>query len=176
MRDIDGGSAPAWFGAIVTSLAFLIAAVAFLRQTDDRRTEQARKVCCWPIEVTDRRTTTERGLPLGHGVGQSVRVRVRNASELPVYDVSVWVHFSYAPDAGSMGSHERVIVPPGDTDVWADWVEFPPSGLADDPYVDLSFRDSSGRRWQRLYDGSFGPDRISPEGRRAHARGAKRNS
>jgi len=29
MKEIDWGSAPAWFGAIVTSLALLIAAVAF---------------------------------------------------------------------------------------------------------------------------------------------------
>lgn len=116
--------------------------------------------------MTDLRTETERGVPLGHGGGQSVQVRVRNASELPVYEVSVWVRYSYAPDSGWMGSQERVIVPPGDTDVWADWVNYPSSGLADDPYVDLSFRDSSGRRWQRLHDGSFGRDRISPEGRR----------
>lgn len=125
MSDIDWGSAPAWFGAIVTSLAFLIAALAFLRQAADRRTEHARKVCCWPVEITNLRKTTERGVPLGPGRGQSVRIRVRSASELPVYEVSVWVHFSYSPDAGSMGSHERVIVPPGDTDVWTDWVEFP---------------------------------------------------
>jgi hypothetical protein len=151
-------------------MAFLIAALAFMRQTADRRTEQARQVCCWPVEVRSLRTHTERGVPIGSGGGQSVRVRVRNASELPVYEVSVWVHFSYSPDAGSMGSQERVIVPPGDTDVWADWVELPKSGLADDPYVDLSFRDSAGRRWQRLHDGSFGPDRISPEGRRAATR------
>lgn len=109
MKDIDWGSAPAWFGAIVTSLAFLIAAVAFFRQRADRRTDQARKVCCWPVDVTDLRTETERGVPVGHGGGQSVQVRVRNASELPVYEVSVWVRYSYAPDSGSMGSHERVV-------------------------------------------------------------------
>lgn len=164
MSDVDWGTAPAWFGAASTSLAFVIAAVAFLRQTTDRRTEQARRVCCWPVEVTELRTETGRGVLVGPGDGQSVRVRVRNTSELPVYDLAVWVHFSYDPEAPRSGSHQRVIVPPGDTDVWADWVDFPASGLADDPFVDLTFRDSSGRRWQRLHDGSFGPDQLSRDG------------
>jgi hypothetical protein len=174
VASIDWGSAPAWASGIITALAFLIAALAYRQQLADRRTDQARRVCCWPVEVVPLRKATERGVQLGHGGGQSVMVRVRNASELPVYEVSVWVRFNYSPDAGSMGSHERVVVPPGDTDVWADWVELPEGGLADDPYVDITFRDASGQRWQRLHDGSFGPDRLSPEGRKAHARPRRR--
>jgi len=170
VNGIDWGSAPAWFGAVVTSLAFLIAASAYARQRSDRRTEQARAVCCWPVEVAPLRTTTERGVEIGPGKGRSVRVTVRNASELPVYEVSVWVHFDYRLDSSMMGSHERVIVPPGDTDVWADWIELPEGGLADMPYVDLTFRDAAGSRWQRLHDGTFGSDRLSRSGSRGRVR------
>lgn len=164
LSSIDWGTAPAWFGAIATSGALLITATVFLRQNTDRRTEQARRVSCWPVEETDLRTQTERGLAINPGSGQSVRVTVRNASELPIYDVIAWVRFNYLPDSGASGSQDRVIVPPGDTDVWVDWVEFPEGGLAGDPHVDLTFRDASGKRWQRLHDGSFGPDRMTREG------------
>lgn len=97
----------------------------------------------------------------------SVRVAVRNASDAPVYDFEARVLHTFAPDAGSVGSHELHLLPPGEHDVWVDWIELPPSGLAGKPYVDFTFKDENGRRWQRLHDGGLGKDRTSRAGRSA---------
>jgi hypothetical protein len=136
-----------------------------------RRRDQASRISAWAEAVEPLRTENEEGAKIAGQPGQvSIRVHVRNASDAPVYDFHVWVHHDYSPDSAVMGSHERHILPPGETIVYADYVELPESGLAGKPYVDLSFKDESGKRWQRLFDGGLGPDRLSREGRMSSSR------
>jgi hypothetical protein len=94
--------------------------------------------------------------------GESVHVQVRNASDEGIYDFNAWVRYDYSETAGAMGSLDVGFLKPGITDVWVDGVRFPAGGLAGNPHLEPTFRDSRGRRWQRLHTGDLGPDRFSP--------------
>jgi hypothetical protein len=156
-----------WAAGLSAPAAVALTITVVLRDWRSRRRDQASRISAWAEAVEALRSENEEGATISGEPGQvSVRVRVRNASEAPVYDFHVWVHYDYSPDSPVMGSQERHILPPGETVVYADWVELPKSGLAGKPYVDLSFKDERGRRWQRLFDGGLGPDRLSREGRR----------
>lgn len=159
-----------WASGLSAPGAVLLSVTVLGRDRRARREHQARLVSAWAVEVTPLRAETDNGALITGGSGKSVRVAVRNASDAPVYDFHAWVRKDYAPRSGSMGSHLLHLLPPGESVVWADWVELPEGGLAGQPYVDLTFKDEHGRRWQRLHDGGLGPDRLSPEGRSARVR------
>jgi len=154
-----------WAAGLSAPAAVLLSITVLNRDRKARREHQARLVSGWAAEVSPLRTETETGVQITNRTGRSVRVVVRNASDAPIYDFYAWVRHNYAPDAGGMGSHHLHLVPPGESEVWVDWVEIPESGLAGKPFVDLTFKDEYGRRWQRLNDGGLASDRISPEGR-----------
>lgn len=163
---MDGPSAADWLSAIGTVGALLIGMVILAREQFDRRRAQARMVNAWAVEVQPQRAETEEGVPIGRpDLGQTVVMTVVNASAEPVYDFLAWVRGNYACEAPHFGSMERRILPPGETTVYSDNVELPASGLAGLPDVVITFRDSAGRRWQRLPDGKLDVDRLSPDRR-----------
>lgn len=131
--------------------------------------DQARKLSAWAIEVRPVRMETDLGVPIAM-TGSSVLVRVRNGSEEPVYDAHVWVRSHYGTGAPMMGSHEQILIPPGESEIWVDGVELSEGGLAGMPFVELTFRDAGERLWQRTHDGVLMPDQLSPAGLRRRAR------
>lgn len=162
-------NAAQWLGAVGTAGALLIGVLVYWQGLRDRRREQARRINAWATKVGPKRDVTEMGVRVGME-GASVEVCVANNSHEPAYDFHVWVHRDLSPTSGSMGSHERPILPPGQHSIVVDGVDIPEGGLAHLPYVDVTFKDSAGRRWQRTYEGSLVRDRMSPHGRRAHWR------
>jgi hypothetical protein len=160
---VSCATAAAWLSAIGTVGALFTGMVVFAREQRDRRRGQARQVNAWAVDVLPEREQTERGLVVGME-GDCVLVRALNTSPEPVYEFHVWVHHNLAPDSGRIGSLDRSILPPGSHEIYVDGVQIPDGGLADMPHVDVTFRDTAGRRWQRLYTGRFSRDRISREG------------
>ncbi len=152
-----------WIAAFGTGGALLLGMLVLFRDQSDRRRAQARQVNAWAVEVLSKRERTETGAIVGLE-GNCVKVTALNNSLEPVYDMHVWVHHNYHPQAPRSGSHERSILPPGSHDIHVDGIEIPESGLAGLPYVDVTFRDTAGRRWQRLHNGDLSRDKISREG------------
>lgn len=160
-----------WLSGLSAVVALAIAGLVVWRDHRQGRRDQASRISAWAAEVTPARTRTETGATISSRPGQvSVRVHVRNASDAPVYDFEARVRHHYGPDAPSMGSHELHMLPPGEQDVWADWIELPEGGLAGTPYVSFTFKDEKGLRWQRLHTGGLGRDRTSHHGRRVAPR------
>ncbi len=159
-----GATGADWIAAVGTAGALLIGMFVLAREQRDRRRSLARQVNAWAVDVQPKRDETETGTLVGMA-GKCVVVEALNSGPEPVYDFHVWVHHDLAPNSGMIGSHERSILPPGSHTIYVDGVDIPESGLADKPYVDLTFRDSGNRRWQRLYNGKLSRDRISPEGK-----------
>lgn len=160
---MDDPSAADWIAAFGTGGALLLGVLVLFREQRDRRRAQARQVNAWAVEVRPKRETTESGVLVAME-GNCVKVTAQNNSLEPVYDMHVWVHHSYDPRASRTGSHERSILPPGSHDIYVDGIKMPEGGLAGLPYVDVTFRDTAGRRWQRLRDGELSRDKTSPEG------------
>lgn len=160
---MDVGEIGDAIGPVATAVSLAIAFWVLSREQRDRRTAQARRISAWSVEVAEPREDVEHGAVNTMG-GKSVRVKAKNASEEPVYEFTVWVHFDLSPKSGRIGSLDRVL-PPGEHDVWVDGVQIPEGGLAAFPTLDVTFVDTRGRRWQRLHNGRLGRDRISHVGR-----------
>lgn len=159
-----GPNAADWIGAFGTGGALLLGVYVLFREQRDRRRAQARQVNAWAVDVLPKRHETETGAIVGMK-GKCVEVTAQNTSLEPVYDLHVWVHHNYDPHATRTGSLERSILPPGSHEIYVDGIEIPEGGLAGLPYVDVTFRDTAGRRWQRLHNGELSRDRSSPEGK-----------
>jgi len=168
------GLSIAEWGSIATVGTLIVAILLLIRESQDKRRRQAQLISAWAVGVSPQRSSDEFGRPISHvEKANSVLVHVRNGSEGPVYKFQAWVLNSFAPDAARIGSAERLL-PPGETELWVDSVELPDGGLAEFPRVEVTFRDERGKRWQRTYDGAFGPDAISREGRRSKRFGGLR--
>jgi hypothetical protein len=164
---IAWGDVPTWIGAVATVLAFGAAAFAGWsawkvltlereRDADRRRADeavQAVKIAAWPSVV--------RSDPVDPDSGPVWGAALRNASDLPVYQV----HVEFVPIRSSGGQHSVVLelVPPGE---WLlSGVElYPRPGqpllradardLPDRPYViELRFVDAADRAWRRTWQG-----------------------
>jgi hypothetical protein len=101
----DWGDVPTWLEAVFTSIAFMTAAVALTLELDDRRARQAALVAAWaePLDALD-------------GTGS---VRLRNASTLPVYDLTVLMGVKVSPYGSSEFRHgnetaQRPLLAPSD--------------------------------------------------------------
>ena len=162
-----------WVAALGTVGALLLGFAILFREQLDRRIGHARRVNAWAVEVLPKRDMTESGAIVGMD-GKCVVVAVQNSGVEPAYDVHVWVHHSYSPNAPRSGSHERSVLPPGLHEFFVDGVCLSEGGLAGLPYVDVTFRDAGGRRWQRLYSGELSSDKTSPYGRTRRRRPSRR--
>lgn len=156
--------------ALAAALGATVALIVFAQGQYDRRRVQARKVNAWAVAVLPKRETNERGAKIGMP-GMCVEVQAHNTSGEPVYDFSAWVHQDYSLDSPIIGSANVPLLPPASTTIYVDGVSIPESGLAHEPYVDVTFRDSAGRPWRRLHNGDLRRDTWSPEARRALLQG-----
>lgn len=160
---MENPTAADWIAAFGTGGALVLGVLVLFREQRDRRRTQERQVNAWAVGILPKRETTETGVTVGMK-GNCVKVTAQNNSLEPVYDIHVWVHHSHDPNAPRTGSHERSILPPGPHNIYVDGIEIPEGGLAGLPYVDVTFRDAAGRRWQRLHNGELSRDKTSREG------------
>ncbi len=144
---------PDWASVVVDGLAaigtlgaFAVGFVLFRREhrreearTEDDRRSQAVKVSAW---VESQRT------PQG---GQQVLFFVHNASDMPIYEVSL-----PTPDEDDNEADFIGLVPPGQTIQRPAPREWLATYYSPEP-VEIEFLDSSGRQWTRNEQGSIAP-------------------
>ncbi len=148
-----------WFSAYVDAAAaagtigaFVVGFVLFRREhrreegrTEDGRRSQAVKVSAW---VEARRT--------GSG-GRELLFLVHNASDMPIYEVSLPHPDDAADEAEFIG-----LVPPGQTIERPAPREWLATYYAPEP-VEIEFLDSSGRQWKRSEQGFLAPTGDQPQ-------------
>jgi hypothetical protein len=160
--DIDWGDIPTAVGAVVASAALIAAIVAAMAARSVLRVElsrdkardeaderlQAEKIAAWPSLAPANPTIVKSKLTWG--------IAVRNASELPVYQV--WL---VKNPIGGVGGEDNLIyelVAPGDwvvidTTLWARSdvpKTLPGQRIPDrDFLMSIKFTDAAGRRWAR---------------------------
>jgi hypothetical protein len=132
--------------AIGTLGAFAVGFVLFRREhrreeirAEDQRRSQAVKVSAW---VEAQRTAQG---------GREVLFFVHNASDMPIYEVSL-----PTPDEGDGEAEFIGLVPPGQTIQRPAPREWLATYYAPEP-VDIEFLDSSGRQWTRNEQGFLAP-------------------
>lgn len=157
---VSWGDVPTWISAVVSLLALTAAAVAAvqaarvyqLERSRDLRTEaelkkralidkqsQAAQVCAWTAEVRDR-----------VDAAPAVLLAIRNASDLPIYDLVVSVLENGAP----LESVEFPVLPPTDEPARRPLASASVERRGTDLLaVRLDFRDSSGTNWVRNESG-----------------------
>ena len=109
-------------------------------RTEDEKRSQAAKVSAW-LEA--------RATPLG---GRELLFHVHNASEMPIYEVSLPAMIPSEDDAGE--AEFIGLVPPGQTITRAAPREWIKSYLTPEP-VPVEFLDSSGQQWARNEQGTL---------------------
>ncbi|WP_305789358.1 hypothetical protein [Symbioplanes lichenis] len=149
-QDVDWGSAPTWVSAAITSGSFLVAATAYRRSVLEKERDQASKVAAW--------------VALEEDAGTRKRVlRLRNSSDGPIFEVTVEL-------AGKPVVESPELVPETTStfDLPDDGSDYPASvqkvtvevqsiftvGLSREtlltgPTPTMTFRDSTGRWWER---------------------------
>jgi hypothetical protein len=132
--------------AIGTLGAFAVGFVLFRREhrreevrAEDQRRSQAVKVSAW---VEAQRTAQG---------GREVLFFVHNASDMPIYEVSL-----PTPDEGDGEAEFIGLVPPGQTIQRPAPREWLATYYAPEP-VEIEFLDSSGRQWTRNEQGFIAP-------------------
>ena len=151
---VDGVSAVGTLGA------FAVGFVLFRREhhreedrAEDDRRSQAVRVSAW---VEAQRTA--------HG-GREVVFFVHNASDMPIYEVSL-----LTPDDGDDDEAEFIgLVPPGQTIQRPAPREWLATYYSPEP-VEIEFLDSSGRQWRRDEQGSIAPTADAAAGQRSGRR------
>jgi hypothetical protein len=162
---LDWGDVPTWLGVLLAGAAAAVALLLYLRDAErDRQAEadrrarldedpptQATRVGCWYGRAEGQIGPHQSPVPVWGAV-------VRNASDLPVYDVIVEFHFASPRIDGSLwtlarGQTRRRLIPPGES-----FVPMPDAMLREivdtDSYlVAMSFRDAGNRQWRRDPDG-----------------------
>jgi hypothetical protein len=135
--------------ALGTIGAFVVGFVLFRREhrreegrAEDDRRSQAVKVSAW-IEAQ----RTAQG-------GRELLFFVHNASDMPIYEVSL-----PSPDEGDDEAEFIGLVPPGQTIRRPAPREWLATYYAPEP-VEIEFLDSSGRQWTRTEQGFLAPTRT----------------
>ncbi len=152
---------PAWLTVLFAGVAGAIALRNLRVDRLDRKREQAGKVAAWWGRRTERRTVHRNdGTQYSYEMQERVAV-LRNASELPVYDVQV----RFQDDAGTMKSEAIGVLPPNDDRAF---VHPPPDRIVHhrtgqlqsinydegtDYVISLRFRDANNRVWLRSAEG-----------------------
>lgn len=160
LANIDWGTVPTWVSAGSAVSALITAAVALIyarrtwtKSVDEARRKQADLVAAW----------------VEKGAAGAFQCRVRNASNLPVYDVHVVVNGYGEVVVPGLGEWEAQIVPPADTGLTWEipsaeaertrgpavvYGEIDTRGvLAQDLLAEIRFTDTAGRRWRRSDQG-----------------------
>ncbi|MER5302149.1 hypothetical protein ABT039_22200 [Streptomyces lasiicapitis] len=139
---IDWGTAPAWISAAGTGVALVAPAYIILRDRRDKHRADAYRVACWADWTTDEQLRRpEPGEPY-------VLVQAKNASDRPVFDVTV---LTWSTSTGTAG--EPVLIAPvlkatEGADEGAVVIPFVPNVDVPAPAA-VAFRDADGRHWIR---------------------------
>lgn len=158
----DYGDVPTWLATLGAAAAAVFAAKAYRAEVDrDRRAEldleqaQAARVAAWDDEIIDLGGQNQWGLD------SIPRVALRNASDLPVYDV---VLFSYRyrcaePTIRTPSGKWMVgVLPPGAEPLR----RLPIEDTEQDSHLYvMQFRDAAGRTWHRDLEGVLRPGPYS---------------
>lgn len=85
---------------------------------------------------------------------------LRNASEVPVYDMHIrW----YLSGGEECGRESIAVLPPTDHPHFVR-LSTPPENFGTDLFVRVAFRDASGRGWVRAEDGRLSSSEADPRG------------
>ncbi|UUW88455.1 hypothetical protein [Pimelobacter simplex] len=154
----------AWFAGS----AYRIEAAREDRLLEDARKSQASRVAAWlgTVEV-DVLVPGPSGTPNRTRTHNRDVILIRNASDLPVTTVTLWIHFE---DVG-ISAEFVPLVPPAsapyvhrlseDTrSAWGEAIEMyhdanTPTLVPPTLTIDISFTDAAGRRWTRRADGEL---------------------
>ena len=150
---------PDWAGVVVDALsalgtigAFAVGLFLFRREhrreearAEDDRRSQAVKVSAW---VEAKRTGTG---------GREIVFSVHNASDMPIYEVSLPTPDDEDDEAEFIG-----LVPPGQTVERPAPREWLATYYSPEP-VEIEFQDSSGRLWTRNEQGILAPKRTGAD-------------
>jgi hypothetical protein len=163
---IQWGDAPTWLGVLLALAAGVVAYAVYRIESgrdrdtaarvaaleDERNRTQANQVCAWYTDVPDDRFSV-----MGPD-GRRWGALVRNASDLPVFDVRVTYHHKadwLSEPSKKLGFSTALVVPPGEPA----FLEAPSSIYIDGKratyVVGLTFRDAAGRLWLREVDGEL---------------------
>lgn len=151
---LDWGNVPTWLGAVVTSTSVSIAAISYRRSVHDKERAQASLVGGW-VGIEEK-------------AGKQERVtRVSNASDAPVYEVTIRVpgtreeYLSELPPKTTTTLNAR---PPSSKSsrvvtaaisMWMFEASATRETRSDDPPPELEFRDGSGKLWRRSPNGKL---------------------
>lgn len=139
---LDRGSLPAWLSLVAGVIAGSIALRNLMHDRRDRRRSQAAKVACWWGEKSEQ---------VSHGGPRQWTITtpggmVRNASELPVHDVTV----RFSRDGKVVSRKPLAMLPPASDPLYVMPTEYE---TGQEYVVTMDFRDSAGRLWHRQQDG-----------------------
>ncbi|KAB1160984.1 hypothetical protein F6X68_06660 [Micromonospora sp. AMSO12t] len=139
---LEWGTVPAGVGSILTSVSLLIAALAYRHSRIDARKGQAKQIAAW-LEGLDRR-------------GAKVRLAAKNASDLPIYQVTIRCKGIEVIKP----EYLAVMAPDGDWDLTRDFIHLAvvqaikkAGPVPHEVQPSISFRDAAGRCWERRSDG-----------------------
>lgn len=182
MATVQWGDVAGWVGGIGTVAAFAATVWLLFQQNrtlreqgeqlrilrvqerdrqEDRRSEQAKFVSAWASnwQPLPRMAGALPPDPLADTVESGVVVRIRNASEEPVWNVGLMVWSHWGVEAKNVFTPLQLI-PPGETRV-ADVTIALPKEMSISPPVELVFTDAAGRHWHRDAEGRL----ETPEGK-----------
>lgn len=161
MGPADLGDVPTWLATGGAFLAAWYAAKAFGREVarDDRaerllEQSQAARVAIWDAPIFDP------GAQNPHGYEYIPAFRLRNASDLPIYDVLVYSYWATFEDPDlhrPSGLWDVGLLPPLDE---AKRFVAPEDRDGVIHHYAVEFRDAAGRYWHRDIHGRLNPDRY----------------
>ena len=148
----DWGDIPTWIAAVAAIGAGVIAYRVYAESVEERRSAQASKIAAWYGYKTESVIDTSRVQPI-HVEKPIWGAFLRNASDLPVYDVTVDF---YSPDSDDSAHtiHKRTL-PPSDAPIHVKIDNIALRLYSDDPKMDryhrveIEFTDTQGIRWHR---------------------------
>ncbi|MGW7261698.1 hypothetical protein [Streptomyces sp. NPDC054834] len=151
---LDWGNVPTWVGAVVTSTSVSIAAISYRRSVHDKERGQASLVGAW--------------IGIKENAGKQERViRISNASDAPVYEVTVRVPGMREENLSELLPKSTTTLdvrPPSSkssriasatVSMWVFSASATRETRSDDPPPELEFRDGSGKLWRRSPDGKL---------------------
>lgn len=141
--EIAYGSLPDWVAALGTAGA-LVAAVLLLR--DDRRVRRSQD------EERNREQAERIGTWIAASGSDSYVINLRNASDLPIYNVTVEFGTPAGHDSWASAT-SWITMPPGETETAQVAVAASPTGAV--VLYGTSFTDSAGRSWRRDASGTL---------------------
>lgn len=162
------GDIPTWIAAVAAIGAGIIAYRVYWISAEDRRSAQAARVAAWyglwqhEAVLKMMPNTFLKNRPPEPAWGAFLR----NASDLPVYDVTVKFHY---PDSGGSAETPNVhtihksVLPPSDAPIHMKIDEIALRLYSDDPRMDryhrveIEFTDTQGARWHRDVKGRLKP-------------------